>query len=352
MKDRYHAHARILIVDDEQTNLKLLDKILRGQGYQNLVLMDDPRRVLHCYQMQRPDLILLDINMPYLDGYQIIEQLQALSDPMMPPIIILTAQHGKAYLLRALTAGARDFVSKPFDRTELLMRVHNLLDVHLAHSLLHDQNIVLDKLVRDRTAELHQTRLQVVRRLCSAMEFKDSETGNHIVRMSHMCAALARGIGWEEDQCDLILNASPMHDIGKIGIPDAILLKSGKLDPEEWEIMKSHTVIGAALLKDDDSDLMRMAREIALSHHEKWDGSGYPQGLSADQIPQSARIAALADVFDALSSSRPYKQSWSIDSILEMISEGSGKHFDPELVQALMSNLPELLAIREQFADS
>lgn len=351
MKRSYHAQARILIVDDEQTNLKLVDKILRGQGYQNLVLVHDPRQVLVQYQTGRPDLILLDINMPHLDGYQVLEKLKALDDPMLPPIIILTAQHGKGYLLRALTAGARDFVTKPFDRSELLMRVHNLLDVQLAHVLLHDQNTVLERLVRERTSELHDTRLQVVRRLSNAMEYRDTETGNHILRMSHICAVLARGIGWSEAQCDLILNASPMHDIGKIGIPDAILLKAGRLDSDEWEIMKSHTTIGAALLQGDASDLMRMAREIALSHHEKWDGSGYPAGLSGEAIPLSGRIAALADVFDALSSTRPYKKGWPMDSVLKMISDNSGAHFDPELVQVLIDTLPEIMAIREQFAE-
>ncbi|WP_231613448.1 HD domain-containing phosphohydrolase [Halomonas sp. BC04] len=342
---------RILIVDDEPANLKLLDKMLSGQGYQDCVLIQDPREVLPSYEQQRPDLILLDINMPHLDGYQVMEQLVELKDPLLPPILILTALQSKDYLLRALAGGARDFVSKPFDRNELLMRVRNLLDAQLAHRMLHNQKDVLEEMVRQRTEELHATRLQVVQRLGMAAEYRDEETGNHILRMSHICALLARGIGWDDEQCDLILNASPMHDIGKIGIPDAILQKPGKFEPHEWEIMKTHAPIGAKLLEGDDSTLMRMAREIALTHHEKWDGSGYPNGLSVEAIPMAGRIAALADVFDALTSVRPYKQAWTVEAAVELIKENSGKHFDPALVEVFLHTLPEIVAIRAHFAE-
>jgi len=205
--------------------------MLRGEGYTDLVLVQDPREVLARYRAARPDLILLDINMPHLDGYQVIEQLKTLEDPPLPPIVILTAQHGRDYLLRALAAGARDFIGKPFDRSELLMRVRNLLDAHLAHRLLQDQKAVLEQMVHARTAELYRTRLQVVQRLGRAAEYRDEETGNHVLRMSHTCALLARQIGWDDALCELILHASPMHDIGKIGIPDAILLKPGRFEP-------------------------------------------------------------------------------------------------------------------------
>lgn len=346
-----HKLSRILIVDDEPANLKLLDRMLRGQGYETLVLVRDPREVIGEYQAARPDLILLDINMPHLDGYQVMEQLKVLNDPLLPPIVILTAQHSKDYLLRALAGGARDFVSKPFDRNELLMRVRNLLDAQLAHRVLHDQKDVLEQMVRERTEELHHTRLQVVQRLGMAAEYRDEETGNHILRMSHICALLAKEIGWDDTQCDLILNASPMHDIGKIGIPDTILLKPGRFEPEEWEIMKTHATIGARLLDGDDSELMCMARDIAYSHHEKWDGSGYPNGLSGEQIPMAGRIAALADVFDALTSERPYKKAWTVEASVELIRENSGKHFDPLLVEIFQRELPRIVAIREQFSE-
>lgn len=342
---------RILVVDDEPANLRLLDRMLRGQGYRDLTLVEDPREVIAVYQMARPDIILLDINMPHLDGYQVMEQLRALDDPLLPPVVILTAQHGKDYVLRALAAGARDFITKPFDRNELLMRVCNLLDAQLAHRMVHDQKAVLENMVLARTEELRHTRLQVVQRLGMAAEYRDEETGNHILRMSHICAHLARTIAWSEVDSELMLNASPMHDIGKIGIPDAILLKPGKFEPHEWEIMKSHATIGGKLLDGDDSDLMRMAREIALTHHEKWDGSGYPSGLAGEAIPQAGRIAALADVFDALTSVRPYKKAWTIDAALDMIKENSGKHFDPQLVEVFLNELPHIVEIRERFAE-
>ncbi|MDP1529708.1 MULTISPECIES: HD-GYP domain-containing protein [Comamonadaceae] len=341
----------ILIVDDEPANLKLLDKMLGGQGYQNLVLVADPREVIDRYRTARPDLILLDINMPHLDGYQVMTQLKALNDPLLPPIVILTAQHGKDYLLRALAAGARDFIGKPFDRNELLMRVRNLLDAQLAHRMVHDQKAVLEEMVRARTEELHRTRLQVVQRLGMAAEYRDEETGYHILRMSHVCALLARAVGWSELDCDLILSASPMHDIGKIGIPDAIMLKPGKFEPHEWDIMKTHATIGAKLLDGDDSTLMRMAREIAVTHHEKWDGSGYPNGLAGEAIPQAGRIAALADVFDALTSVRPYKKAWTVEAAVDLIKANSGQHFDPQLVEVLLQELAGIVAIRERFAE-
>ncbi|MBU2570616.1 MAG: response regulator [Gammaproteobacteria bacterium] len=346
------SNERILIVDDEPANLKLLDRMLGQQGYRNRILIDDPRQVVDRYRQARTDLILLDINMPYLDGFQVMERLMALNDPLLPPIVILTAQHGKDFLLRALTAGARDFITKPFDRNELLMRVHNLLQAQLAHRLLHDQKTVLENMVRARTEELYRTRLQIVQRLGMASEYRDEETGSHILRMSHICALLARALGWSDDQCDLILNASPMHDIGKIGIPDSILLKPGKFEPQEWEVMKTHAVIGAKLLEGDDSDLLRMAREIALTHHEKWDGSGYPNGLSGISIPVAGRIAALADVFDALTSERPYKKAWTVQAAWDLIKENRGKHFDPDLVDIFEQQFPAILEIRERFAES
>ena len=342
----------IFIVDDEPVNLKLLDMLLHGQGYSNLVMISDPREVFVRYHEQTPDLILLDINMPHLDGYQVMEQLKELNDPLLPPILILTAQHGKNFMLRALAAGARDFVTKPFDRNELLMRVRNLLDVQLAHRLVYDQKNMLEEMVNRRTKELRHSQLQVVRRLGRAAEYRDEQTGNHILRMSHISFILSQGLGWSASKCELMLNASPMHDIGKIGIPDNILLKPRELNSQEWQIMKKHTTIGAELLDDDDSQLMLMAREIAIAHHEKWDGSGYPHGLAGEEIPHTARIAALADVFDALISVRPYKKAWTIDAALEFIKENNGKHFDPELVEIFLQKLPSILEICNQFSDS
>ncbi|MFA5017648.1 MAG: HD domain-containing phosphohydrolase [Methylobacter sp.] len=343
--------ARILIVDDESVNLKLLDKMLSAQGYSNLVLVQDSRQVLEIYRQARTDLILLDINMPHLDGFEVMEQLKALDDPLFPPVVILTAQHGQDFLLRALNSGARDFITKPFYCNELLARVRNMLDAQLMHRMLYDQKAVLNEMVLTRTDELRRTRLQVVQQLGRAAEYRDNETGNHILRMSHISALLAKSIGWNEADCELILHASPMHDIGKIGIPDHILLKPGKFEPEEWEIMKTHAVIGANILEGDDSELMKCAGEIALTHHEKWDGSGYPYGLSGAAIPLVGRIAALADVFDALTSVRPYKEAWTVEAAVDLIKENRGTHFDPELVTVFLEQLPGILKIRDQFSE-
>jgi putative two-component system response regulator len=345
--DDLFDNARILIVDDEPANLKLLDKMLASQGYEQRILIQDPREVLDCYKEARPDLILLDINMPHLDGYQVLDQLKALDDPLLPPIVILTAQHGRDYLLKALAAGARDFIGKPFDRTELLMRVRNLLDAQLAQRMVHQQKDVLEEMVSQRTEELNQTRLQVVRRLGRAAEYRDNETGYHIIRMSQMSAVLAKCLDWSDADCDLMLNASPMHDIGKIGIPDPILLKPGKFEPAEWEIMKTHAAIGAELLDGDDSALLRLAREIALTHHEKWDGSGYPNGLAGEAIPQSGRIVAVADVFDALTSVRPYKKAWAVEDAVSFIRDNSGSHFDPDVAACFERCLPDIIKIRD-----
>lgn len=343
--------ARLFVVDDEPSNLKLLDKILHAQGYTNLTLIQDPREVLPSCERNMPDLLLLDLNMPYLDGFAVMDLLKQKFGDAAPPILVLTAQQGFEHRIRALENGARDYLNKPFDRSELQARVRNLLEAHLYSKYIRNRNIELDEMVRIRTSELSDTRLQIVRRLGRAAEFRDNETGYHILRMSHSSVLLARALGWNENQCELLLHASPMHDVGKIGIPDRILLKPGKLDAEEWEVMKSHTTIGAHILDGDNSPLLTLAREIAMTHHEKWDGSGYPHGLKGEDIPITGRIVALADVFDALTSERPYKKAWSIEAALEFIQNNSGTHFDPVLVALFIKLLPEMLSIYTRYAE-
>lgn len=343
--------SRILVVDDEPANLKLFGLMLRADGYSDVVLIQDPRDVVDQYRTARPDLILLDINMPHLDGYGVMAQLKALDDPLPPPIVVLTAQSGEEFLLRALSGGATDFLSKPVNRRELLARVQNILLAHLARRFMHNQNAVLELMVRQSTRELRQSRLEIVRRLGRASEYRDSDTGQHIMRMSHLSALLAKRIGWDAAACELILNASPMHDVGKIGIPDGILLKPGKLTPDERVVMQTHTTIGADILEGSD-ELMQMARDIALSHHEKWDGSGYPARLSGFGIPEAARIVAITDVFDALTSTRPYKQPWAVDDAAAYIADNAGKHFDPTFAEHFLAMIPEVVAIRERFNDS
>ena len=345
--------ARIFIIDDEPANLKLLDKLLSSQGYTNLVLIQDPRDVLARYHVTRPDLILLDINMPHLDGYAVMEQLKNLDDPLLAPMVVMTALHGRDALLKALHSGARDFIGKPFDRVELLMRVHNLLDAQLAHRRVLEQKAVLEDRVRERTEALNTTRLQVVRRLGRAAEYRDNETGLHTIRMSRFSECISKSMGWSAAQCELLLHASPMHDVGKIGIPDSILLKPGSLNPQEWAIMQTHAAIGAKILADDDtSDLLQLAQQIAQHHHEKWDGSGYPEGLEGEAIPLAARIVAVADVFDALTSARPYKVAWGVDEAVAFLSTHSGSHFDPTVIRHFQICLPEILAIRNALLDA
>lgn len=343
--------ASILVVDDEAANVRLLEKMLAMAGYTNVVSTQYPLKVLELYKENNSDLILLDLDMPELDGYGVMEQLNAHTDGNPPPILVLTAQHMQSYRQRALDNGARDYVTKPFDANELLSRVRNLLDVQMAHKYMSHQNEILEQKVQQRTQIINETRLQVVRRLGRAAEYRDEETGLHIIRMSKMAVVIAKAAGLDDKQCDLLLNAAPMHDVGKIGIPDHILLKPGKFEPEEWEIMKTHAQIGADILFGDDSKLMTMAHDIALSHHEKWNGEGYPYGLEGEAIPLMGRITALADVFDALTSKRPYKKAWTVEKSVELIKEESGQHFDPELVKLFVDNLPEIVAIKDKYAE-
>lgn len=345
-------NSRILIVDDEPVNVKLLDKMLRTEGYTNLVSIVDPRQVIEAYCAEPTDLILLDINMPFLNGYEVMALLKELGDPLLPPILVLTAQTGKEFLMRALSEGARDFLSKPFNRYELLARVRNLLDAHLALRLTFDQKGLLEELVRERTAEVVQSRLEIVQRLGRASEYRDNETGRHILRMSHSAALLARQIGWSEERCDLMLHASPMHDLGKIGISDTILLKPARLTDEERAIMETHTTIGADILSGSNNELLETARLIAITHHEKWDGSGYPCKLAGEAIPLEGRIAAIVDVFDALISERPYKKAWPADTAADDMRMHAGTHFDPKLVEHFLAVLPEVLRIGVRFSES
>jgi len=346
-----YLSAKILIVDDDITNVRLLEKILNVANYKNVTSTQDPTQVLRLFQQYNFDLILLDLDMPKLDGYEVMQELNDFTSNDLPPILVLTAQHMQTYRQRALDVGARDYVTKPFDAYELLSRVRNLLDVQMAHIYMREQNKILEQKVQERTQEIKDTRLQVVRRLGIAAEYRDEETGLHIIRMSKMAVVIAKAFGMDDEQCELLLNAAPMHDVGKIGIPDSILLKPGKFEPEEWKIMQTHAQIGADILSGDDSRLMTMAYDIALSHHEKWNGKGYPNKLAGEKIPLVGRITALADVFDALTSERPYKKAWSVDDAVNLIKEESGQHFDPILVECFLGVLSEIVSIKEKYAE-
>jgi putative two-component system response regulator len=333
----------ILVVDDAPENIDVLSSVLRSE-FKVKAALNGERALKIANGEPRPDMILLDIMMPGMNGYQVCQQLKSNPATASIPVIFITAKAHEEDEKLGLELGAVDYITKPINPSIVLARVHT----HLA---LYDQNRELEKKVQDRTAELHETRLEIIRHLGRAAEFKDNETGLHVVRMSHFTRLIAEAIEGEGSWSDLVFNAAPMHDIGKIGIPDNILLKPGKLDDAEWRLMRQHPQIGADIIGEHHSDLLRLSREIALAHHEKWDGSGYPGGLMHKDIPLAGRVVAIADVFDALTTKRPYKEAWSVEDAVKYIDENAGSHFDPELVPLFHKVMPEILAIREMYAE-
>ncbi|MDQ7849897.1 MAG: response regulator [Armatimonadota bacterium] len=335
MPDQSRKDAVILVVDDEETNVLLLRRLLEQAGYSGVVSTTDPRQVLPLHQALSPDLILLDLHMPYLDGFAVLERLR----PHIPsgdylPVVVLTADITAQAKRRALAAGAKDFLTKPFDATEVLLRVHNLLETRRLHRQLQEHNRLLEERVRERTRELEEARLEILERLALAAEYRDDATGQHTRRVGQTAALLARALGLPQDQVELIGRAAPLHDIGKIGVPDGILLKPGPLTVEEFEMMKAHTVIGARILSGSRFPLLQLAEEIALTHHERWDGLGYPRGLRGEQIPLAGRIVAVADAFDAMTSGRPYRSSLSQEEVWALLWAGAGTQWEERLVRA------------------
>ena len=333
----------ILVVDDIPDNIDLLTEVLAAD-YHIRVATSGEKALKIVYSDNPPDLILLDIMMPGLSGLEICRRLKANPDRRRIPIIFVTAMTSIEDEERGLEIGAVDYITKPISPPIVRARVRT----HLA---LYDQSRELERMVRQRTHELISTRQQIIRRLGRAAEFKDNETGNHVLRMSHYSRLIAEAHGLGAEAADIVFSTAPMHDIGKIGIPDSILLKPGKLDASEWEIMRQHPLMGAEIIGKHDNELLETARIISLSHHEKWDGSGYPLGLKGEEIPLEGRIVALADVLDALLSKRPYKPAFSVEHSLELIEAESGRHFDPALMVALKKAWPEILRIKEIFAD-
>jgi len=300
-------------------------------------------------------MILLDVMMPGMNGFEITRKIKQDDAHRQIPIILLTALREMEDRVKGIEAGCDDFISKPFDKFELLARVRSLLKVKAYNDLLKNYRIELESEVTRRTKDLKHAfekikaaSLDTIYRLSIASEYKDDNTGAHIKRISGYSAAVARLMGLDGSTVETILYASPMHDVGKIGIPDRILMKPGKLDPAEWEIMKQHSVIGARILQGSDAEFIRLGETIAHYHHEKWDGSGYPDQLKGNKIPIAARIVAIADVFDALMSRRPYKKPFSLKNSLAIIKEGRGSHFDPDVVDAFFAIQPEILALKEQ----
>jgi putative two-component system response regulator len=325
----------VLVVDDQPLNCALLESFLKEDGYRTR-LAESGQAALRAVEAELPDLILLDLVMPGMGGMEVIQSLKSNERSMTIPIIVVTGYSNIESRIQAFQAGAEDFLAKPVERSELRARVRNLLRVKEYHDLVVQNNRTLESEVQERTAQLRNQYRETVYLMTSAAEYRDEDTGAHVRRISALSAELARRCGTEERYVDCIFYASPMHDIGKIGIPDRILLKPSPLDPEEWEVMKRHTLLGWNILKRGTTPYVKMGAEISLTHHERWDGSGYPRGLVGEQIPLSGRILMMCDQYDALRSSRPYKPPYSHQRTLEIMTEGDERtkpgHFPPDLL--------------------
>jgi putative two-component system response regulator len=353
MNDARNA-ARILVVDDEERNRRLLAAMLEADGY--LVLeAADGEQALALARQSAPDLILLDIMMPGMDGFEVARALKADHATRPVPVVMVTALDDRESRLRGLEAGAEEFITKPVDRNELRVRVRNLLRLKEISNLLADLNRNLDAKVKTRTRQLVSSFRETIQTMTRAASYKDEETGAHVSRISFYAVELARALGMDRKFRDVIRYASPMHDVGKIAIPDAILLKPGKFEPHEWEIMKSHAALGEKLLRGSGSPYLVMGAEIALGHHERWDGGGYPLGVKGEAIPLPARIMQICDVYDALRSRRPYKPAFDHGAALDIILQGDGRtmpsHFDPAVLHAFTTCIPRLRDIFEAHED-
>jgi response regulator RpfG family c-di-GMP phosphodiesterase len=315
------------------------------------VLFDNPVKALEWCRNNEPDLVIVDYMMPEMDGLRFIAGFRALHGRTEIPVLMITANDQKDVRYEALLGGANDFLTKPIDRIEFSARVRNMLALRTGQKFLADRAAHLANEVAERTREIRDRERELIYRISRAAEFRDPETGAHIQRMAHYSEIIARGLDLDAATCNLILRAAPMHDVGKIGIRDHILLKPGRLTPQEFEIMKQHATLGYELLKDSGSEILQAGAEIALAHHEKYDGSGYPRGLKGSAIPLFGRIVAVADVFDALTSERPYKKAWSLDDAMRFLEDGRGSHFDPLCVEAFLAGWEDVLEVRQRFRD-
>jgi putative two-component system response regulator len=326
---------KILVVDDRQENAQMLDRLLRRWGHREVATTTESAEVAELFERGEYDLLLLDLHMPSPDGFEVMQQLaDHINATVSLPVLVLTGDATDDVKRRALSGGARDFLTKPFDQQEVRLRVRNLLEIRRLQLQQRQTELELEARVAARTAELEDARLEVLERLATAGEFRDDETGEHARRVGQTAQMLADEVSEGDGATDRIGIAAPLHDIGKIAIPDSLLLKAGRFTSREHELMQRHTSIGADMLGGTTSGLLALARDIALTHHERWDGSGYPNGLAGEQIPMAGRIVALADVFDALTHERPYKPAWRVADAVEEIKRGEGVQFDPVLVAA------------------
>jgi putative two-component system response regulator len=342
---------KLLVVDDNAINLTLFRHLLQKLEGAEVECIDDPVAALDRCADFNPDLILLDYMMPGVNGLEFIERLRLIPGRADVPVVMVTADTESDVRHRALQLGAQDFLTKPVDKVELTARVRNLLALRKSQQQLADRATWLAEEVAKATAEIAAREKEAILRLSRAAEYRDPETGYHLLRMSNYTHLIAVQLGLPAAEQQLLLEASPMHDIGKVGTPDHILLKPGRLTPEEFGIMKQHATIGYEILRDSVSPLLQCAAQLALAHHEKFDGSGYPLGLAGAAIPMHGRIVAVADVFDALTSERPYKKAWALDAAVDFLKANSGSHFDPVCVEAFLATWPQVLEIRERYRD-
>ncbi|MCQ6557109.1 HD domain-containing phosphohydrolase [Paenibacillus mendelii] len=336
MKDDI-IRSKLLIVDDQEYNVTLLERILIRAGFKHIYSIVDPLQILPVFAEIEPDIVLLDMHMPGMDGLEVLRLIRERTEAdQYLPVLMLTADVTPELKQQVLQAGVNDFLTKPYDRTEVVLRINNLLKTRQLHKQIQQHKNTLEDRVRQRTEELQKAKIEILHLLGRAAEYRDDMTGSHTLRVGRLSALIASRLGLSEEQVDMIRMAAPLHDIGKIGIPDEILLKPGRFEPEEFERMKTHTMIGARILEDSSFTFLRLAGSIAQSHHEKWDGTGYPNGLQAEDIPLEARIVALADFYDALTHERPYKRAWTPEETIAEVKIQCGVHFDPQIVKAFI----------------
>lgn len=348
---------KILVVDDEEMIRDMINDILAPLGYE-IIQACNGLEALEMVDAKSPDIVLLDVTMPKMNGFEVLKRIKESEDTRKIPVVMITALNELQIRIKAIELGVDDFLSKPMDIIELRARVKSLLKVKAYNDHMVSYQKELESEVAKRTKEVQlalekakAASYETIYILSRAAEYRDEDTGSHLRRVSNYAAAIARKTSNSEEYIETILYGAPLHDVGKIGIPDSILMKPGKLDPEEFEIMKDHVKIGGLILKGSNSELIKRGEEIALFHHEKWDGSGYPNGLKAGEIPLSGRIVAVADVFDALTTRRPYKESFSLDKAVGIIREGNGSHLDPEIVDIFFDIFDEIVAIKDKYQD-
>ena len=328
--------ANVIVLDDEGANVRLLTRTLERAGFSSVRSLTDPTRLHALIVESPPDLVITDWHMPQLDGFAVLDILAPLINQERLPVLVVTADVSRESRQRALTLGAKDFVTKPFDSTEVLLRVRNLLESRMLFQDLRKQNRTLLESASGRTRELESTRIEMIERLALAAEYRDEDTSDHNLRVGLLSAKLAEAIGWTAEDAGLLRRAAALHDIGKIGIPDALLRKPGGLTEGEQRVMRTHTSIGARILGGSHVPLLQLAETVAMSHHEKWDGSGYPKGLKDHDIPVAGRIVAVADAFDAITNDRPYRPARPVSVAIQELRQYAGVHYEPRLVEALV----------------